>query len=59
MRIKKPDANINKSVKSSDSYSDAQKHIKAAIDCLGADAKDDIVAKESIANLSVVLMDLM
>ena len=40
-------------------YQAAQKHIKAAIDCLGSDAKNDVLAKESIANLSVVLLDLM
>lgn len=36
----------------------AMKHIKAAIDLLGKDAKTDVLAKESIANLSVVLLDL-
>ena len=30
----------------------------AAIDALGVYAKEDIVAKESIANLGVVLLDL-
>lgn len=40
-------------------YSEAQKHIKCAIDELGKQAKSDVLAKESIANLSVVLFDLM
>nr|DAJ50901.1 MAG TPA: putative glycogen [Caudoviricetes sp.] len=48
----------NTSVGSSTNCEEAKKHIKAAIDCLGRDAKDNIVAKESIANLSVVLLDL-
>lgn len=37
----------------------AQKHIKAAIDILATCGKDDIVAKDNIANLSVVMFDLM
>lgn len=40
-------------------YKEAQKHIKCAIDALGKQAKEDVLAKESIANLSVVLFDLM
>ena len=40
-------------------YSEAQKHIKAAIDILAANAKNDEVAKDNIANLSVVMFDLM
>ena len=47
------------STKNKPDYSEAQKHIKCAIDALGNQAKQDIVAKESIANLSVVLFDLM
>ena len=37
---------------------DACNHIQSAIDCLGQIAKDDEVAKDSIANLGVVLLDL-
>lgn len=33
-------------------------HIKAAIKCLSPIAKDDEVAKESIANLAVIAFDL-
>ena len=33
-------------------------HIKQAIECLAAVADTDVVAKESIANLAVVLLDL-
>lgn len=38
--------------------SEAIQHIKAAIDCLGKGAKEDITAKTAIANLSVVLFEL-
>jgi len=40
-------------------YDEAQKHIKAAIDILAKCGKDDIIAKDNIANLSVVMFDLM
>ena len=40
-------------------YTKAQKHIKAAIDILAKCGKDDIIAKDNIANLSVVMFDLM
>lgn len=33
-------------------------YIKSAIDELGKVAKDDVLAKEAIANLAVVLLDL-
>jgi len=39
-------------------YDECIQHIHEAIDCLAACAKDDPIAKESIANLSVVLLDL-
>lgn len=39
-------------------YENAISLIKAAIESLAIDAADDDLAKESIANLSVVLMDL-
>lgn len=39
-------------------YNDAICNIQAAIEILAAQAKDDQIAKDSIANLSVVLMDL-
>ena len=44
-------------VKSS-SYTRAEKHIKAAIDILAQSAKNDEVARDSIANLGVVMLDL-
>ncbi len=56
MKISK--SNTTVSTNSSSNCEEAKKHIKAAIDCLGKDAKESIVAKESIANLSVVLLDL-
>lgn len=40
-------------------YSEAKKHIECAIRSLSEHAKTDIVAKESIANLSVVMFDLL
>lgn len=39
-------------------YQCAIEKIMEAIECLGAVAKDDTLARESIANLSVVLFDL-
>lgn len=39
-------------------YEQAISFIKNAIDALGVVAKDDALARESIANLSVVLFDL-
>lgn len=60
MRIKKTTSvKASKQVTSKPDYTAAQKHIKCAIDALGEKAKDDVLAKESIANLSVVLFDLM
>jgi len=44
---------------STTNYTKAQKHIKAAIDILAKCGKDDIIAKDNIANLSVVMFDLM
>jgi len=48
---------VSEAVESS-SYTKAIKCIRAAIDELGKDAKDYILAQESIANLGVVLLDL-
>ena len=59
MRIKKSKSGQANTQVTSANYSEARKHIKCAIDALGKDAKDNVVAKESIANLSVVLFDLM
>lgn len=39
-------------------YECAIEHILSAIDCLGEIAKEAPIARESIANLSVVLFDL-
>lgn len=49
--VEEPIANQN-------SYADGIKYIKMAIDSLATVARDDQLAKESIANLSVVLFDL-
>lgn len=43
---------------SKSNYDETLKYIKSAIDSLGKVAKDDVIARESIANLSVVLFDL-
>ena len=58
MEIRKKSKDRVQSVKSSSGRIEAQKYIKSAIECLGKDAKDDVIARESIANLSVVLLDL-
>jgi hypothetical protein len=55
MQIKKSKKTIN----ASKNYKDAQQHIKAAIDILATCDKDDVIAKDNIANLSVVMFDLM
>lgn len=39
-------------------YTEACDKIKCAIDILGKSAKSDVLARESIANLGVVLLDL-
>lgn len=41
-----------------DVKTEACDHIKLAIDCLGKIASCDAVAKDSIANLGVVMLDL-
>ena len=43
---------------SASKYGEAVDHIKAAIESLGVIAADDDLARDSIANLSVVLFDL-
>ena len=43
---------------STKNYDEAQRYIRAAIHSLGKQSKNDELAKESIANLSVVLFDL-
>ena len=69
MRIVKKTTNISSNVDvdkktvskdntNANNYSEALDCIKSAIDSLSKTAKTDIVARESIANLSVVLFDL-
>lgn len=64
MKIKKNPAQNSKMnsksiINASDSYSEAAEYIQCAISALGKSArKSDILARESIVNLSVVLMDL-
>ena len=41
-----------------DARAEACKHIQSAIQCLGKVASSDDVAKDSIANLGVVMLDL-
>ena len=60
MRIQKSNKPVEASteVKATSNYGDAIKYVKAAIDCLGKQGKDDIVAKENIANLATIMFDL-
>lgn len=63
MKIKKQNSNVNAATntqsKDKNVYSEAIDYIQSAISSLGLAAKDgDTLAKESIANLSVVLFDL-
>lgn len=58
MKINRADKKSVATVKGSIECDLASTYIKQAIDELGQVAKDDIVAKEAIANLSVVLLDL-
>lgn len=60
MRIKKVTASTEEVNQNLDEnkYAAAIKHIDNAISELSAYAKQDELAKESIANLSVVLLDL-
>jgi hypothetical protein len=44
---------------STSKYDKAQQHIKAAIEILATCKNGDEVAKDSIANLGVVMFDLM
>lgn len=46
-------------VKASTDRDEAKKYIKCAIDALGASAKGgDTIARDALANLSVILFDL-
>ena len=58
MKINRADKKSVATVNGSIECDLASTYIKQAIDELGQVAKDDIVAKEAIANLSVVLLDL-
>lgn len=66
MRIKKVNAataalepnTINADTVASADYSEAIGYIHSAISALSTSAKNDPLAKESIANLSVILFDL-
>ena len=59
MKISKNNTPINASINIPDSkYAESIEYIKSAISALGAVAKDDNIAKEAIANLSVILLDL-
>ncbi len=49
----------SKNIKDDNKYSEAIEYIQCAISVLGKSAqKSDVLARETIANLSVVLMDL-
>lgn len=54
MKIQKPSK-----VAASKNKDEAKKYIKCAIDALGASAKSgDTIARDALANLSVILFDL-
>lgn len=54
MKIQKPSK-----VQASNDKAEAKKYIKCAIDSLGASAKNgDAIARDALANLSVILFDL-
>lgn len=49
----------NKVTASKNNKEDAKKYIKCAIDALGSSAKSgDTIARDALANLSVILFDL-
>lgn len=59
MKISKKSATATKDVVTCASkYKDSVNKIYAAIQSLGEFAKDDILAREAIADLSVVMLDL-
>ncbi len=60
MRISRvrPIVSAENMIEENNKYASAIGHIRSAIDALGEIAKDDELAKESIANLSVILLDL-
>lgn len=65
MQIKKTQKKVaaskpveKKSTVKATNYSEAQKHIKAAIDVLASSAKNDELAKDSIADLGYVMLNL-
>ena len=49
---------IDDTMKQNDVRAEACKHIQSAIECLGKIASCDNIAKDSIANLGVVMLDL-
>lgn len=56
--LKKQDPKAVSAGKEVNHREQANIYIKSAIDELGKVAKDDVLAKEAIANLAVVLLDL-
>ena len=56
--LKKQDPKAVSTAKEVNHREQANIYIKSAIDELGKVAKDDVLAKEAIANLAVVLLDL-
>lgn len=56
--LKKQNPEVVSAAKEVNHKEQANAYIKSAIDELGKIAKDDVLAKEAIANLAVVLLDL-
>ena len=58
MKISKNQNNTSNTSTNASARVQARQHIRAAIDVLTPAAADDETARDSIANLSVVLLDL-
>ena len=60
MKISKNKQTVKANVNAASRYDKAQKYIQSAIDILTEESLEsaDVVASESIANLSVVMLDL-
>lgn len=58
MKISKKNIEAATAVENSNTYAACIEHIRQAIDCLADCAKDDPLARDAIADLSVVLFEL-
>lgn len=58
MKISKKDIKAATAIENNNVYAACIEHIREAIDCLADCAKDDPLARDAIADLSVVLFEL-